>query len=567
MLGARLGAVLAVVVATQACTFESSPGPDDSTPRTALPTVDAQRAAVSDCRQVVTGQAQFPAGAVPPSTPPAARPPDPDQVPNSRVPDPLPVAEDGELLDTTTLPTSLTRPPGAQDRPEDPILFGPPITVHSTTWHQSEPEVAVNGPSMLTTWNLGAKVSTDAGRSFEYLNPNFDEPGAAFWGDQRAHYNARHDLWLWILMYHLDASGQNTIRLAWARGDADLAELRFQYVDLTGERVGFPGRYGLDQPLIATSDEFLYLSLNVFPSDGQSIKVAVVVRVALSDLVARDDGAPLDASCLVASPAPGVELKSAYPTRGAGDTMYLAAHQTTSRLAVWRWRDHEASPTVHHVEDIRQREDGTAYAVSFPQDKPYTCKRAGTGVADSSDWCRRERSTGVWVNDGRITTAWIHDGRLGFAWNASQSVYARYPFVWSVILDESKLDDCTRGQCIVAYPVIRDDGHAIQYAAIAPNATGGLGAVVLVGGGDVPFLSCRAAILDGYSEPQAGWDIVPDDIATSRGDLPQASSGDYLGIWADGGNAQTWTGACMSYAGGGRFDIRVARFGRRVDTP
>jgi hypothetical protein len=563
----RVGLALTVVAA--ACERSDRDVQDPTIPpaRTSpRATISGQEVEVNACQRVEAADGRLALGGEPPAIPPGARDPtEEDQERNEERPRPLPVDPNGEFLDVSLLSPSVDRPRGAQDPElaEDAVRFGNTITIPWAAYGQlAEPEIAVHGSRMLITWNLGAAFSHDDGSTFQWLNPYLDEVDGGFWGDQRAHYSATHDLWLWVRMYKRSNEDTNTIRLSWFKGDAGLDQRSYGYADWTAEMVGFPGPWWLDQPKLATSNEHVYIAANPYEGGSREGRNSVVVRVRLDQLTEVDTGEPIDATCLTArDPMTGGSLWGAFPTTGAGTTMYLASQMTNAKLAVWRWNDDEAAPTFSVVEDIRENRRSVTYP---PDDRPYTCKRHGADVPDSSDWCRSR-------NDTRITSAWIHDSRIGFAWNVRQYDAVPFPFVWVIELDASRLDDCQTGACVLGYPVIRNPGHAIQYAAISANADGGLGGVVLVGGGDVNYLTCKGVIRDRFATDESGWDRAAPDIGKSEGDLPNPYSGDYLGIWPHGGNANTWAASCMRYdrtsAENERNHVLVARFGRRADTP
>ena len=89
-------------------------------------------------------------------------------------------------IDTNTALTA----PGAQD----------------TASSVDEPSVAMNGQTVFYTGNWYAAVSSDAGKTFSFINPAsafqpFDPPGSSFCCDQVVHYIPSIDTFVWLLQY------------------------------------------------------------------------------------------------------------------------------------------------------------------------------------------------------------------------------------------------------------------------------------------------------------------------------------------------------------------------------
>jgi hypothetical protein len=116
----------------------------------------------------------------------------------------------------------------------------------------------------------------------------------------------------------------------------------------------------------------------------------------------------------------------------------------------------------------------------------------------------------------------------------------------------------------IAQPVIWSSKYAYQYAAIAPNARGDLGGVVLRGGGKSSE-SCTAVIRDADSaSSRSGWDAY--DIDASDADPSQPHFGDYLGVAPAGTGSNTWVGGCMTvHHRRSSSAIIYAAFGRARD--
>lgn len=498
---------------------------------------------------------------------PADDPPPPEDVPSVSGPSqpapnkherpPVPDDPGAVVPDLSTTPGVVETASGAQGgaEPDDIVLYRPVTTLAAgkATSLIAEPDVATDGTRALLTWNYLAGISTDGGASFRYVNPasNFPVADDGFCCDQRALHVTRQGIWLWVLQYWPDASGNNRVRLAWT-DDAGFDANSFRFVDWTAQDLGFPDGVMFDQPKIATSNGHVFLSINAYVNSSGKFTDAVVIRVPLDGLVA---GGPVAASCLkTVDPESGAKLSSMTPTEGAADTMYLLGHVTRSELGIFRWPDAASVPTFERAVDY----DSSGTAIKYPVAEQFTCLRPGAET--TANWCLR--------SDARPTAAWVSNGHVGVAWNASQDgIEAPFPFVWVVVLDETKLASCLVGECVLGYPHIKSPSFAIQYGTIVENGDGALGAVAIMGGGD---RTPRCTVLvrpDGVTQ-SAIWRFL--EAGVSNADLPKPTTGDYLGVTLDGEGSRSWLGTCMSYHAAGEssaMQVHVAQFGYQRDAP
>lgn len=561
-----LAALAAACASAPPATLSPAPTSGDPTPQP-----DGTRSTAIDtqpCRLAEARSAELRAYEDPPQRPdvPGAQPTPPIVLNPGRKP-PTPDDPDGVVVTDDDLGPTVLLPPGAHDPDaEDPVvLFQQPLTIRGAPASEiAEPEVAVSGESMLITWNWGAAQSFDGGRTASYLNPHLEMTPAddGFCCDQLAEHVPSHDLWIWVLQYLRveTPGGNNRIRLAAARGDAAFAARQFDYWDVTAQQAGFGDGIWLDQPKLGVTERHLYLSINAFHpkephGDGQFV-AALVMRLPLAELAAGSELQPVCFTTTDQLDAWGQPLFGPYPVRRAADTMYLASHFSRSTLAVWRWPDDAAAPTLQQVSDA----DEAGRPKSYPRAPLYSCQREGSNNPVMSDWCTR--------SDDRLHSGWLHGGELGFAWNVSQdaSTGKPFPFVWVLILSEERLSSCAAGQCVLAYPHIWHSQTAFQYGTVAPNSRGDLGAVAVWGGGR-SYMGCAVLVRDRATPPERGWDLA--SVAASDTDSRRPASGDYLGITSAGGN-DSWTASCMtlSAAGGDNYaEIHAASFGRRSDQP
>jgi hypothetical protein len=394
----------------------------------------------------------------------------------------------------------------------------------------AEPDIAANGPRVMVTWNDGVAFSRNGGRTFTFADPAavFPEVHDGFCCDQSAVYVPRFDLWVWVLQYWPDSSG-NIIRLAVAHGNSGFDNRLFQLIDLTPATFGWPSDTEFDYPDTGLTDNNFFLTVNTFDPryDG-----TLVLRIPLADLGAAT---PTIANSRYLK----TENDSAALAAGARDTMYFASHVDTARLRLWAWPDNSTSTTSYTV-------DHTRYPYS--PFEPFKCKRKG-GAA-SSDWCERLLESSGPTNDDRPTTAWVANGVIGVAWNAQQSP-ARgfpYPFVMVVRINEAtkKLRD---------EPFIWSRKSAFQYLDVAPNGNGDLGGLVVEGGGR-DYESCAALVRRGNAGTRSPWRGRLVDV--SDHDPAAAKAGDYLGVTPTRSGGSAWAGSCYAiHRGSGPQNVGI----------
>jgi Divergent InlB B-repeat domain/PASTA domain len=406
-------------------------------------------------------------------------------------------------------PTRLLRPAAAADLS---ISSGSPDPVQGAL--VPEPSIAANGQVSLLTWNWYAAVTTNGGASFSYLNPFLQNAYGGFCCDQSAYYDPSRDLYIWVVQFVADNTG-NAVRLLVAKGASQLESGNFLSWDVTPQQVGALTGVWYDQPKVARSSNDLYIEVTSY--NGDSFVGSVMLRFALDDLAA---GNPLKYDPY--HPSVGTPAFA----DGATDTMYFAGHVTTSKLRVFRWPESAGAAGV------------TSFDVShdpYPNTLPYRCPRSGG--SQTGDWCQRD--------DDRVMGGWISGGVLGFDWDASQGqVGSRtfpFPHVHFVRIGAAS-------QKLIDQPILWSDKYAFAYAAVAHDGSGDLGGTVMYGGGNT-FENCGIIIHDGYTAGTGFWEL--DGIETSDADSEEPLGGDYLAARADPTNANRWNATCYALHGGG----------------
>jgi hypothetical protein len=456
--------------------------------------------------------------------------------------------------------------PGAQDTrlPEDLVYAGPPRVPSEDASSTAEPQVASDGDRLLVTWNWGAAQSSDGGATFSYLDPwtAFPSAGDGFCCDQVAAYVPEFDLWVWVLQYLSPPgpSGSNLERVVVARGDDAFDRAEFSTYGFSPLDAGLDPGVWLDQPKIGWTDDALFLSANGFgplDADGDATFVASVIwRLPFDGLVSGDLESSYITTQTYLDPWDR-PLFGPYPVRDSGSTMYLAAHVDQATLAILGWPDDD--PWVVSYHEVESRTPSGEPLVYPMISESYSCPTEGAADPVTSDWCA--------FGTDRILAGWRRGDVIGYAWNVPQGGGwdAAYPWVFAIEIDTTWVDRCLDGSCVVGYPSVWMPDRAAQYLAVAPNARGDLGGVVLAGGG--PFrLTCYGLARAADAPPDVGWDII--FIAESDAESPEPRSGDYLGVTTYGAEGAAWLAGCMTLKGGPTGttgQVHVASFGWRSD--
>ena len=362
----------------------------------------------------------------------------------------------------------------------DTELTGP--TIQQTASNVGEPSVAMNGNVIFFTGNWYAAVSSDGGKTFQYIDPATSFPNPApnsqFCCDQVVHYLSQIDTFVWLLQYGPE-SGDNIQRLAIAK-TADVAQGRWRLFDITTQSLNVPGAF-LDFPDLAAGATCLYVTTNIF-APGDKVGSAVV-RIPFSGIQSGN---------VTAQPFVSMDLQSFRVAQNYGTTAFFAAHQDTSTLAVFSWPEGQSTP-VSKMVGVARWLGGNGYQSRTP---------------DGRRWLDRA--------DSRITGATATKNDLWFAWSVNLGSNQRpNPFVQ---IARIKTADLTLVENINLF----DADSATCYAALSTNANDEVGVSYMLGGGS-RFPSHVVGILTGILK----------DLVVSAGDRGPLDPDSGKGEWGD----------------------------------
>lgn len=356
----------------------------------------------------------------------------------------------------------------------------------------NEPAHAQIGKNVFFTGNWYAAKSVNGGATYSYLSPYTGFP--AFCCDQDVVHDVSRNLMLWYRQGSADGLGRNQIQLS---GSTNGGVSFFTYTwSPTTFDASLTNRW-FDYPHLAVSNDFLYISTNVFNS-ADVMTNRMVIRLALEQLQ-TGVGVPYYRWTL------GVGA-TITPVQGATETMYFGSSENsvgTNGFRVYTWP--ESTTTLSNV------------LKSVPAWTSTARGSAHCPVPNGRNPCGR--------TDQRVTAGWVAKGVIGFFWNVKEGGGFPYPYVNAATFRESD-------KAYLARPYLWFSTNAWIYGAAAPNIRGDLGIAALAAGGSVGYPRFFIGIDDDFNGVPPGWEVAAIVSSTSWGltNSGGEGAGDYLRV-------------------------------------
>jgi IPT/TIG domain-containing protein len=341
----------------------------------------------------------------------------------------------------------------------------------------NEPSVANDGNDVLYTGNWYAAQSTDSGNTFSYINPYTlgptpTLPNGGFCCDQVAIHAPANGITAWGLLYcpvnNNCGSGDNIIRLAVARNQADLASDTFDYYDFSAQTFGFPAGDWLDYPHFGVNADYLSLSMNVF--NGGTFVDSILVKFDLSSFLTGNWSANwvYDNQDFTWTPTDNSTDSWTY--------WAATAYENGSLIRVYNW---PPNTDYTHV-------SWNDFTVNFN----YEWKDGSCPAPDGNNWCA--------FDDSRVKTGGeVGTSTVYFMWDAKQGGGFNYPYV-----DYASFDVSTGPATSVSESQIWNGSYAWAYPGMGVNGRGALGVSLAIGGGTWGYPGSQFLINDDISN---GW--------------------------------------------------------------
>lgn len=428
-------------------------------------------------------------------------------------------------------PTRTTRAASAAGRraaPNDVFTITQVLPSKAQNSSTGEPAISNDRNVVLMTGNWYTAVSTDNGANWTYLDPEQDEVDGGFCCDQVVNASDEDDdeLVVWLRQYADDGT-DNTIRLTTWEGKSDLTEelqsgttTHCDY-DFQPSDLDLPSKRWFDYPSLENSDEYLYVSANVFdiPAGGADSEFQgyALWRIKLDDLT--------DGDCSIENGWEYLFDEDHYTatlTQGAGSTMYWGSHHGSSNneLRIF-WAgdsEHDYHWTTKSI---------TAFPALAEGDDP-SCP-----TPDGNNPCGRANS--------KIRTAFAADGKIGFMWVAPQGGSYPFPHTRLALFNASS-------KALVEEESIWNEDYAWVYPSAGVNSDGDVAVTIYrIGGGQHP--RARVFIVDDVSPDWSDLDFV--GLRTSDDSPNEARWGDYGRVMRYDGCSKTWLAGVYTMQGGG----------------
>jgi len=200
--------------------------------------------------------------------------------------------------------------------------------------------VAMNDSVVFYTGNWYAAMSTDAGKTFQYIDPASafvasDPPNSHFCCDQIVNYIPSIDTFVWLLQYGPD-TGDNVQRLAFAKTD-EVVKGSWRLYDITTASLGVPGAF-LDFPDLAIGVNCLYVTTNIFQANGQA--GSGVVRIPFTGIATGN---------VVAQPFVSMDFQSFRVTQMPAHRRILRRIRIRARSQFFTWNETAQTPSQSSI--------------------------------------------------------------------------------------------------------------------------------------------------------------------------------------------------------------------------
>ncbi len=381
-----------------------------------------------------------------------------------------------------------------------------------------EPSLANNDQQIFMTGNWYAAKSLDNGATWKPVNPfSFLPPASGgFCCDQTLLYDPSRDLTFWLLQY-IEQNNTNTLRVAVKRG-ATLGDNDWYWWDFEPQTVNSQWQnQWFDYNHAALSNNYLYITSNVFSTVGAGWTRCVILRLPLDALANR--------TALNYNYFESTDNFSLRCVQGARDVMHFASHNSFNQIRVFSWLEEPNQVSFWDV-DI----------------SAWTGSNSGEYSAlgpDGNNWLSR--------CDERITGGWVANGVIGFMWSANRDGSHPFPYIRSVRLNETTKE-------VINEPDIWSQNNAYAYPAACPNDRGQIGITFFRGGESLH----PGHVVGIWDDSSNGWRLQATRNGTNG--PSDAKWGDYLNCYRHSPDGFTWIASGFTLQGGSNRDSIVPQF-------
>lgn len=356
----------------------------------------------------------------------------------------------------------------------------------NNTCIKNEPTVASNSSFIFYTGNHFASRSLDGGQQWNFIDPNIGFP---FCCDQRVIYDPNHKLYVWYIQGEdedrRDDDKSNYVRLAISTNLSNWTLYDFKAKNIDDRKFQ---NIRMDYPNLATDDNYLYFTTNVFnmnpDNETKLSKGSLILRFDLAELSQFNGSKPVYFH--------DEEARTITPVKGAKSEMYFATFPEINSTT---------TPIPDDKKVIRIYQTNQSSIVKVQDSEVHGFKKLYRHGSDCNNATKKDWWCGA--IDSRIMTGWLDNERIGLLWHANKVVdtnntKVNVPYIDGVILDlKNKMKEIER-------PYISNSNYAFAFPDVAFNGNGELGIVAFYGNKSTPVNLAFGV----YSDPSASWKIM-----------------------------------------------------------
>lgn len=388
----------------------------------------------------------------------------------------------------------------------------------------SEPSHANSGKYIWYTGNWYAGRSSNAGNTWNFVNPYADFPD--FCCDQDVIHDKGRDIFLWYRQGVQLGGGNNNFKIGVSsNGGGSWTQYTITYTNYGGLPLGW-----FDYPQLAVSNNYLWITSNYFNANG-TFQRMILTKISLDQLQA---GGAITWSYW--SRTTGWTWS---PTQGTTDVMYLGDHTSQTLFNICDQPESNSTLTCRDVAVPAWTATGRGSAVCTTPNGLNPCARL----------------------DQRVNVGWLKEAEgaanshvLGFFWTVAQGNGFPFPYVNAIAVNPQTFTPLAGG---AGRPLIWTSVAAWAYAGASPNGRGALGiSTWLIGGGFYPDF--YVGIDDDYNGIPPGWEVAWVTNSTTVfgnrwGDYTRVRSFDPTeGVWSASGHVTKGVGQSPRYVNFGR---------------
>lgn len=317
----------------------------------------------------------------------------------------------------------------------------------------NEPSVSQSGKNVFYTGNRYAARSVNGGQTWTYVDPFADFPN--FCCDQDTVYDPTRDTHIWYRQGNkpTTATGTNSFKLSSSRdGGATWCTHTVSPPDIDP---AFANTW-FDYPRLHLTNNYLYITTNLFNSGVNTANRRVLLRYSLSTLASSTCTSALSADWYFSSTTgyswSGVE--------GASDTFFLGDTIDAD--------DGTGNGTFRLYQIVR----GSRTATAIDRTIPAWTETFGTNPDNTASCPGPSGPDPCTFSDQRVLAGWVRTvggvREVGFMWNVAEGDGFLKPYVNAATFQGGSLSYASR-------PYLFSNNAAYQYPYVAPDGRDNLG--------------------------------------------------------------------------------------------